>query len=227
MITHGSGRTGAGGGPGGISALSRRGERHTRPEPPLRGRGKQGLLQLSGDQFVFQLTGPNMAIAGMVVKPWGERKDRSGRSCRRSRPSWPGSRAPVFLAPPAPLRAEDNFPVEFVIASTADATQILPFAQKICRRGRKERHVRLSAAVDVQDRPAAVGVRHRPRQGRGTGPQPGAGRRRPLAPWAGNYVNCFDISGRSYKVIPQVKRVGRLNAGPAQEHLCDRTERAS
>ena len=27
----------------------------------------------------------------------------------------------------------------------------------------------------------------------------------------GNYVNRFDISGRSYKVIPQIQRVGRLN----------------
>jgi len=29
----------------------------------------------------------------------------------------------------------------------------------------------------------------------------------------GNYINFFDISGRSYKVIPQVKRVSRLNPG--------------
>ena len=28
----------------------------------------------------------------------------------------------------------------------------------------------------------------------------------------GNYVNRFNIQGRSYKVIPQVKRVQRLNA---------------
>ena len=27
----------------------------------------------------------------------------------------------------------------------------------------------------------------------------------------GNYVNRFSIQGRSYKVIPQVKRVERLN----------------
>jgi multidrug efflux pump len=27
----------------------------------------------------------------------------------------------------------------------------------------------------------------------------------------GNYVNRFNIAGRSYKVIPQIKRVDRLN----------------
>ncbi len=31
----------------------------------------------------------------------------------------------------------------------------------------------------------------------------------------GNYVNRFSIQGRSYKVIPQVKRAERLTAGPA------------
>ncbi len=29
----------------------------------------------------------------------------------------------------------------------------------------------------------------------------------------GNYVNRFDISGRSYKVIPQIQRIDRLNPG--------------
>ena len=55
----------------------------------------------------------------------------------------------------------------------------------------------------------------------------------------GNYVNRFNFAGRSYKVIPQLKRVERLNAGavgkqlrqgaerPARagEHLCARSRR--
>ena len=35
----------------------------------------------------------------------------------------------------------------------------------------------------------------------------------------GNYVNRFSIQGRSYKVIPQVKRSERLTAGSAHGHL--------
>ena len=35
----------------------------------------------------------------------------------------------------------------------------------------------------------------------------------------GNYVNRFSIQGRSYKVIPQVKRVERLTAGSAVADL--------
>jgi multidrug efflux pump len=33
----------------------------------------------------------------------------------------------------------------------------------------------------------------------------------------GDYVNRFDIAGRSYKVIPQIERVGRLNSGQLQD----------
>jgi multidrug efflux pump len=33
----------------------------------------------------------------------------------------------------------------------------------------------------------------------------------------GNFVNRFDIAGRSYKVIPQIERIGRLNPAQLQE----------
>jgi len=36
---------------------------------------------------------------------------------------------------------------------------------------------------------------------------------------SGNYVNRFNISGRSYKVIPQIKRVGRLNPDQLPAYL--------
>ena len=40
----------------------------------------------------------------------------------------------------------------------------------------------------------------------------------------GNFVNRFNIAGRSYKVIPQIKRVDRLESRPAEGHLCYRAE---
>jgi multidrug efflux pump len=45
------------------------------------------------------------------------------------------------------------------------------------------------------------------------------------AAMGGNYINWFNISGRSYKVIPQVKRVDRLNPGAARQDLRDGPER--
>jgi multidrug efflux pump len=35
----------------------------------------------------------------------------------------------------------------------------------------------------------------------------------------GNFVNRFDIAGRSYKVIPQIQRLDRLNPDQLKEHL--------
>ena len=39
----------------------------------------------------------------------------------------------------------------------------------------------------------------------------------------GNFVNRFDIAGRAYKVIPQIKRVDRLNPRSVGGHLRHRT----
>jgi multidrug efflux pump len=35
----------------------------------------------------------------------------------------------------------------------------------------------------------------------------------------GNFVNRFNFEGRSYKVIPQLKRIERLNPNQLREHL--------
>jgi multidrug efflux pump len=41
----------------------------------------------------------------------------------------------------------------------------------------------------------------------------------------GNFVNRFNIAGRSYKVIPQVQRVDRLNPDQLNDILRHRPER--
>ena len=92
----------------------------------------------------------------------------------------PGSR-PSPVLPPA-LPGGGNFPVEFVIASTAETERDPRVRQAAAAEGRGERDVRLPAADRREDRPAAVGDRHRPRQGgrswASTSQQVGAGPRR-------------------------------------------------
>ena len=41
----------------------------------------------------------------------------------------------------------------------------------------------------------------------------------------GNYVNRFDFAGRSYKVIPQLKRIERLNPGQLENNYVQGPER--
>ena len=60
------------------------------------------------------------------------------------------------------------------------------------------------------------------------GPQPADRSARTSARWwAATYVNRFNIAGRSYKVIPQLKRVERLNPDQLEEHLRHRARTAS
>jgi len=107
-----------------------------------------------------------------------------------------------------------QFPVEFVIGSTAEEEQILRFAQQIQSKAAQSGMFAFPPLIDVKiDQPQAEFVIDRDmvadlgldleQVGADIGSMVG-----------GNYVNRFDISGRSYKVIPQIQRVDRLN--PAQ-----------
>jgi multidrug efflux pump len=116
----------------------------------------------------------------------------------------------MFPIMPSPLPGSDNFPVSFVITSTADQERILEFAQQIFAKA-MEAHVFRFGDIDTKidqpqaeidfdhDKVAALGLDMQ---------QVGADL---TAAIGGNYVNRFNIAGRSYKVIPQIKRVDRLN----------------
>src|ERR1039457_3209879 len=81
---------------------------------------------------MFQITFPNNGFCGVVLKPWGERK----RTVFQVMPEvqarashMPGIRT-TMVTPPA-LPGGGNFPVEFVLSSTAEPEQILGFAQAV------------------------------------------------------------------------------------------------
>jgi multidrug efflux pump len=92
----------------------------------------KAFLSVPETNFVFQLTQPSSGFSGMVVKPWQERErtifeimpEVSAEAARH-----PGIRV-LPVTPPA-LPGGGQFPVEFVIASTAELDQILEFAKKI------------------------------------------------------------------------------------------------
>ena len=159
----------------------------------------------------FQITFPYAGFGGLLVKPWGERK----RSIFRVQDelayklmSVAGIRAPAFL--PSPLPSAGTFPVEFVIASTADHEQLVAFAQQLALEGLTSGQFAFPPITDVKidqeqsefvidrDKAASMGISMQ---------QVGNDL---AAMLSGNFVNRFDIDGRSYKVIPQVERIGRL-----------------
>ena len=159
-------------------------------------------------------------FSGMVVKPWNQRH----RTVAQIQPEVQGrlSKIPglqIFAATPAALPGGSNFPIEFVIASTAGPEQLLEFAQKIQAKAMQSGIFYFPPLIDLKiDQPQAELVIDREIKTATLGPQPDAGRRRPrLGLGRAPCVNRFNIDGRSYKVIPQLQRGDRLNPDQLRE----------
>jgi multidrug efflux pump len=161
----------------------------------------------------FQITFANAGFGGILVKSWEERKrsifpiqeELSQRLMRIS-----GIRAPAFL--PSALPSAGFFPVEFVVASTADHEEVLRFSDLLVQEAAKSGQFAFPPITDVKidqanaeivldrDKIASMGLNLQ---------QIGSDLSSMLG---GNFVNRFNLDGRSYKVIAQIERSGRLTA---------------
>ena len=162
--------------------------------------------------FTFQITFPNSGFGGMVVKPWGERKRDIFRilpGVQQNLQRIPGIR--IFPVTPPALPGGGDFPVEIVLASTAETDQILEFANQLQRKAMQSGMFAFPPIIDVKiDQPQTEFVIDRDKvASMGLNLGEIAGDMGGLV--GGDFVNRFDISGRSYKVIPQIQRIGRLN----------------
>jgi multidrug efflux pump len=168
--------------------------------------------------FTFQVTFPNSGFAGLVTKPWEDRKRTIFQitpEVQHKLSAIPGIQA--FAVTPPALPGGGDFPVEFVLASTAETPQILEFAKQLQMKAMQSGMFAFPPLIDVKidqpqsefvidkDKVAALGL-NLGQIGGDLGSMVG-----------GDFVNRFDISGRSYKVIPQIERAGRLNPGQLQD----------
>ncbi|HZR17941.1 MAG TPA: efflux RND transporter permease subunit [Verrucomicrobiae bacterium] len=161
----------------------------------------------------FQITFPDNGFAGLVLKPWGERK-RSVFSMvpevQKKASSVPGVR--TMMAMPSALPGGGQFPVEFVIAATADPEVIVEFAQQIQQKAAASGLFAFPPVIDTKlDQPEVELVMDRDKVAAlGLDMATVGADLSTLV--GGNFVNRFSLAGRSYKVIPQLKRIERLNA---------------
>jgi len=169
------------------------------------------FMEVPERKFVFQHTGSNSGFAGLVLAPWSERE----RTAFEIMPQLHAKLAQIpgiqmFPAMPSALPGGGQLPVEFIIASTADVKDILEIAEQIRTKvmaSGKWPVMLIDVKIDQpqselvidRNKVAALGLNLQ---------QIGAD---VSAMIGGNYVNRFSIDGRSYKVIPQVQRAGRLN----------------
>jgi multidrug efflux pump len=161
-------------------------------------------------QSIFQITNPTGGFGGMVTKPWSERKKTAQQLLLES--TGPLSKiAGIRVIPltPPPLPGGGDFPVDFVIASPAEPQQLVEFAKQLVGKAFASGTF-IFADSDVKfDQPQAEVVFDRDKL-RSQGVDLSQAGQDLSTMLGGNYVNRFSIQGRSYKVIPQIKRSERL-----------------
>ncbi len=159
---------------------------------------------------IFQITSPTGGFGGMVTKPWSERSKTTQQLLMESMgplSQIPGIRI-IPLTPPA-LPGGGDFPVDMVIASAAEPEQLRDLAGQLVQKAFAS-GMFIFADADLKfDQPQAEVVFDRDKL-RSQGVDLSQAGRDLSTLLAGDYVNRFSIQGRSYKVIPQVKRADRL-----------------
>jgi multidrug efflux pump len=160
--------------------------------------------------FTFQINFPTGGFSGMVTKPWAER-DRHVLAIQPEVQEKLSKVTGVNIFPVTPpaLPGGGQFPVEFVISSTADAKEIYEYARQIeqaMMKSGKFGFQLIDMKIDLPDYELVVDKEKVADLGldlqtvtHDLGILLGGG-----------YVNRFSMAGQSYKVIPMVKRTSRL-----------------
>jgi multidrug efflux pump len=161
-------------------------------------------------ESIFQITSPTGGFGGMVTKPWSERSKTAQQLLVES--TTPLSQIPgirVIPLTPPPLPGGGDFPVDFVIASAVEPEQLEGYANQLVQKAFAS-GMFIFADSDLKfDQPQAEVVFDRDKL-RSQGVSLGQAGQDLSTMLSGDYVNRFSIDGRSYKVIPQVKRAERL-----------------
>jgi multidrug efflux pump len=158
----------------------------------------------------FEIIFPTGGFSGMVAKPYSQRSKSTSElvvEASAGVSKIPGIRA-IELLPPS-LPGNQGFPVDMAIVSTAEPARLAEFADQLVQKAFASGKF-MFADTDLKfDQPQARVVFDRDKLRSEGVDMTQAGRDLSVL-LGGNYVNRFSIQGRSYKVIPQVKRSDRL-----------------
>ena len=169
------------------------------------------LESIPEKEHTFQVIKPDGGMGGIRTKPWKERTrrcDEIALDLSKKTAGIPGIR--VISTTPPSLPGGSNFAIEFVISSTVEPRQLLEASKELVKSAFAS-GLFIYADTDLKyDQPQAeVAFDRNKVSALGLDlQQVGADLGTMLG---GNYVNRFSIQGRSYKVIPQLKRENRLD----------------
>lgn len=162
-------------------------------------------------QGVFQIDVPGQSIAGWVLKPWDQRTANSNALqpiIQKELGAIAGTRTVAFQQPPLP--GSNGLPIQFVLATTNSSDELNTVSQQFIQDALKtgqfiflDNDLKInqpeSTVVIDRDKVAELGLKMS---------DVGSALATMLG---GNYTGYFSLDGRSYKVIPQVQQVARLN----------------
>jgi len=164
-------------------------------------------------RFVLNgLPSPGQGIAGMILKPWDERKRSSTamkQDVQNELSKIEGVQAFAFNLPPLP-GGPGGLPVQMVISSTRDFKAVYEEMQKLKDAARKSGMFIVSDSdLDFNQPVVRVKIDRSKANELGVTMQQIGNTLAVLL--GGNYINRFNLEGRSYQVIPQVPRGLRLS----------------
>src|SRR3569833_4120373 len=174
----------------------------------------QTMRALPEYDATFQIIGQgsvNQGFGGVLLKPWNQRKRSSTELQQLLQEKWnhiAGARIAAFQFPALP--GVQGLPLQFVITTTEPIENLFEVANRVIEKASAsgmfwfiDSDLKLDkpqATLEVKrDMVADMGLTQQD-----VGSSLGAA-------LGGGYVNYFSIAGRSYKVIPQVQQVDRLN----------------
>jgi len=177
------------------------------------------ITTLLKPQHVFQIDSPAQSITGAALQPVNKRKMGANaiqQLLQQKSGSIAGARIAVFQPPSLPGGAI-GLPLQFEIQTTQPASRLFEVSSAFLDAARKSG---LFAFIDSDlkiDQPQSVIEidRDKAAQLGLTMNQIGSALGGLLG---GGYVNYFSIDARSYKVIPQVNRVSRLNVDELENY---------
>ena len=160
---------------------------------------------------MFQITSPTSSFGGVLLKDWDQRSRNATKFQQDMQSKWnsiAGARVAAFQFPALP--GAQGLPVQVVINTTESYELLNEVSQAVLDKARRsgnfffvDSDLKIDKPQDVlvidREKVAALGM---------TQQQVGSALSAALG---GGYVNYFSVAGRSYRVIPQVKQVDRLN----------------
>jgi multidrug efflux pump len=161
---------------------------------------------------VFQIDITGQSIAGMVLKPWDDRKLTSNQlqpMVQKDLAGVAGAQIVAFQQPALP--GSTGLPVQFVISTTGDFAPLNDVAQAFLQEALKSGlFIFLNTDLKIDQPQSTVQIDRDKTAQLGLKMSDVGGALASML--GGGYVNYFSLDNRSYKVIPQVEQRSRLNA---------------